>query len=397
MEPLGTDHLHVLHVALRPAAVADDEVDDRGRTVLVAALEVGGEPDPVAGAADKRRLDEVVAQDVAAEGGPARQVGETGIPCERLHPDHGVVAPVVRGVAVPEGETRRDDRAVDAGGELLEAAEQGVAADEAGHGLDEAEAGLGLHPPDEFDDRSPPHQAVGVEDDHLLVAAAPAAAEVGDVAGLAGVVAQAVAVVNAGREGGFAQALEGRLLGEPHLGVGRVGEEEEVEAVARLGAGKVLQDRPRRRRHLPGVLVVHGQQEGRARLGQVGPVQAGLLQEEVEEAEDRRDAVRHDPGHVDREQDEHRPFEQGHPADVEDAVHLAAEPRGEDGGPREDGKAVGEALQVDEGPRHGGFGPLSEGLHRHLDRILGRHRGRRRLLGARIHDEPERRGQAVHR
>ena len=75
------DDADVLQVALAPAPVARREIDERGRALLVAAGERRQHVDGPAGAPDQRRLDEIVAQDVAAEG---RLAGEVGMPqCAR--------------------------------------------------------------------------------------------------------------------------------------------------------------------------------------------------------------------------------------------------------------------------------------------------------------------------
>ena len=52
-------------------------------------------------------------------------------------------------------------------------------------GLQQPEAGFGLHPVRHAEHRLAVHEAVGVEDQHVVVVAAPALAEVLDVAGFA--------------------------------------------------------------------------------------------------------------------------------------------------------------------------------------------------------------------
>ena len=77
------------------------------------------------------------------------------------------------------------------------------------------------------------HQAVGVEHEHVLVGAAPAGDEVGDVAGLAVVVLRPVAIIDA-RVGAepLAQGQEGALLGDPGVRIGRIRQDEIVEMLA---------------------------------------------------------------------------------------------------------------------------------------------------------------------
>ena len=79
LRPFAPDDPHVLQVALAPAPVARREVDQRRRALLVGAVEVRQHVDRPAGAADQRRLDEVVAEDVAAEGRLALEVGQAGM------------------------------------------------------------------------------------------------------------------------------------------------------------------------------------------------------------------------------------------------------------------------------------------------------------------------------
>ena len=55
--------------------------------------------------------------------------------------DDRVVAPVIALRAVPPGDAVRDQRSVEAAGELLHARKQSVAADDDGQGLDQADAG----------------------------------------------------------------------------------------------------------------------------------------------------------------------------------------------------------------------------------------------------------------
>ena len=57
---------------------------------------------------------------------------------ERLKPDDRVVAPVVRFAKLPEMQARGEQRPIDAVGELLHARIQGIAADCARRGLDDA-------------------------------------------------------------------------------------------------------------------------------------------------------------------------------------------------------------------------------------------------------------------
>src|SRR4029079_17949820 len=80
--------------------------------------------------------------------------------------------------------TGAEQRPVDAGGELLDARVQRVAAGRARRGLHDARVRIRLGDAHERRQAIAGHDAVGVEHDHVTVLAAPAAAEVGDVAAL---------------------------------------------------------------------------------------------------------------------------------------------------------------------------------------------------------------------
>ena len=130
LEAGGADDPDVLQVALAPAPVARGEIDQRRRAFLVAAGEIRQHVDRPARPAHEGRLDEVVAEDVPAEGRAAGQVRQAAMGREGARADDGVVAPVVAVPAGPGRETGGDHRAVDMGRELLGAREQGVAVDD---------------------------------------------------------------------------------------------------------------------------------------------------------------------------------------------------------------------------------------------------------------------------
>jgi hypothetical protein len=147
MQPGGRNDANVLQIALAPATVANREVDDRGRRLLVGAVEIVGDGDCPAGTPDERRLDEIVAEDVSTEGrlaGKERQAGGAG---KRLPANDRIVAPVVAFAPAPPGKPAGDHRPVDAAGELMQACEQALAVDQARDRLDQARVRIGLDPP----------------------------------------------------------------------------------------------------------------------------------------------------------------------------------------------------------------------------------------------------------
>ncbi len=69
----------MLQIALAPAPVARRQIDQRGRAFLVGAAERRQHIDRIAGAPDQRRLDEIVAEDMAAERRPAAQIRQAAM------------------------------------------------------------------------------------------------------------------------------------------------------------------------------------------------------------------------------------------------------------------------------------------------------------------------------
>ena len=176
-----------------------------------------------------------------ARPGQQRQAAELG---ERRDADDRVVAPVVAFAQRPVADPGGRQRAVELARELQHAREHGVAADELGRRLDQADLGIGVHPLDQAHHRAARHQAVGIEDDHVAVGAAPAGDEILDIADLAPQVAQPPTIVDPLRaRHGLAQALPGLELGQPDIGVGRVAEDDQVDPVAAAVA-------PRRSSHI---------------------------------------------------------------------------------------------------------------------------------------------------
>src|SRR5512145_3555619 len=107
------------------------------------------------------------------------------------------MAPVIADAALPKVEARAEHAAVQSVGELLDPAKQRFSAKDAWRRLEDSDAGVGLHVPGHPDDVGPGHDAVGVANDHVGVAPAPSAAEVGDVAALLVLVLAAMPIEDA--------------------------------------------------------------------------------------------------------------------------------------------------------------------------------------------------------
>ena len=324
MEAFAEQDAAVLQIALAPTPVADGEIDQRRRAFLIGAADRRKHVDRVAGAAHQGGLDEVVAQDVAAPGRAPAQVRQAAMRGEGLGADDRVMAPVIAVAAHPFGKTHGDHRPIDARGELLNAREKRVAVDDERQRLDDAGVGIGLHRRGEADDRAPRHQAVGVEHDHMLIGAAPAADEFGDIARLAARVLLAPAIEDA-RAGGAEPAPqrdEGALLGDPDVGIRRVGEKEPVEIRAEPRRLHILEDRLQRREDAARDLVVDGHHDD-ALLPQGGRHgRGGASPQENDEADDRAREGERDPGKVQDEEREQRPFQGRDAADVDDPIHF---------------------------------------------------------------------------
>ena len=190
------DQAGVLQITLAPAAVALQLGQQIRRLLLVAAHQVGHQPDGKTGAAHQRGLNKIMRHDAARHAASALDVGQCAMLHERLDADDRVVAPVVRLAHLPELHAQCEQAASNARRKLLRACVQSDVADGLGGGLDDAGLRVGLHQLDHRDQAVAAHHAVGVEHHHIAVILAPAAAKVGHIAGLAVGAAFAQAVVH---------------------------------------------------------------------------------------------------------------------------------------------------------------------------------------------------------
>ena len=144
----------VLHVALAPAQVAADELDQRRRVLLPAVVLVGQHADLVAGAAHQHRLDLVVAEDMAAaERALAEQSGSWQCAMNGAMPDDRVVAPVGAAIALPPGAAERVGAHAEPHAELEDAGEGAGRRHADDQALQDADARIGLHDAHQPQDR----------------------------------------------------------------------------------------------------------------------------------------------------------------------------------------------------------------------------------------------------
>src|SRR5690606_2486315 len=115
--------------------------------------------------------------------------------------------------------------------ELYGAAEEGTCTHHLGQRLQKAEFGLGFHAPNHLHHRRAFHQAVGIENDEVVVKSAGGLDEVGDVAGLlAGVGLPATVEDAAGVSYFVAHPRQPECFLGGNERIVRVGEDHEIEA-----------------------------------------------------------------------------------------------------------------------------------------------------------------------
>ena len=113
----------MLEIALTPAPVARRNIDERGRTLFVAAAKVWQHIDGITGAPDQCRLDKIMAEDMAAERRTPAQNRQAAMRGERLGANDRVMAPVIAVAPRGDRDAGGDHRPIDARRELLEASE----------------------------------------------------------------------------------------------------------------------------------------------------------------------------------------------------------------------------------------------------------------------------------
>lgn len=163
METACRHDREVLKIALTPASVARREIEQRGWHLFIASAERRQHVDAPTGPPHQRSLDEIVAEDVAAEGLPSAKLRQRSRFSKRLHPDDRVVSPVIALGTVPPSHAGRDHRSVQPARELLHAAEQTSRVDNHGKRLDEPGARIDLDGMDQSDDGLPAHETVGAD------------------------------------------------------------------------------------------------------------------------------------------------------------------------------------------------------------------------------------------
>ena len=236
------------------------------------------------------------------------------------------MAPVVALGAVPPRDAVRDQRPIHPSGELLHAGEQRRGTGDDRQGLDQPDIRMTFHRAHQAHQRLAGHQAVGVQDQELLIGAAEAPHPFGDVSRFAGDVPRTAAIEDppvSARP--LAQCQKPRLLGDPDVGIGGVAEDEQVERIARADLPQRLIDRLQLG-HDPRRLLVVGRHHQRGARGKprqrrvrTGAERAPAAGQQRKEAGERAGERQRDPGEQREEQRQHEDRQRSQPIHREHA------------------------------------------------------------------------------
>ncbi len=200
------------------------------------------------------------------------------------------------------------------------------ALDELRSGLQDPERGIRAHHVGQPRERRSGDQAVRVEHDHVIVAAAPTGDEVLDVAGFARDVAPPPAIPHRNdRRERSAQPVDRDGLADPRVGVGRIREYDDFEAAVRADLAERLRHGLQRRGGAGRILVVnrHDQCGERAaarrpRIRRRGRSRIAPLRG----AGDHRAGRERDPRQGNGEEENHRSLQERHAREAHDLEHL---------------------------------------------------------------------------
>lgn len=220
----------VLEIALAPTAIALGVFDQAGWNFFVAFFQIVSVPDAPMIFSEQGGLDEIVAENLAAEGFFAGQMREVAILHEGPGANDGVVADVIAEALDPVVGAGGEERSVEAIAELLKAPEEGFGVDGGGRSLDERDGRMRFHKFDEFDDRLAGHETVGVEHDEVAVLIAEDVEKIANVAAFFSFVDETAAVEDAafGAQG-FGEVEPTAFFVDPIGSFGGVAQDVEVE------------------------------------------------------------------------------------------------------------------------------------------------------------------------
>ena len=245
----------MLQVALRPAAFACRHVQKRRRASFVASAQIVIQPDRPARTAQRRRFDEIMAEDCAAKRWPAGKAGQAAGLGKGADADHRVVAPVIAAIARPCRHAARDHRTVDATGELRQPGKDRLSSDKDRHRLDQPQITIRIHAGRQVADRLGGQDAVGIQHNHLVIAPTPTADELCQIAGFAIFVGFAPTIPDRhGRH--FARGRDHQRLVDGHGRVAAVRKHENLGPIGQTGIGQPLGQRGQKADAFGRILVI---------------------------------------------------------------------------------------------------------------------------------------------
>src|SRR4051812_18840606 len=112
VQVFGIDNTQMLDIALHPTAVALGVIDNISGHFFIAAFQIGEQEYIPASAAQHGGFNKVMAEDIATKRRFARQCWQPAMVDKRAHANDGVMAPIISGIALPEGETGSEHGAV---------------------------------------------------------------------------------------------------------------------------------------------------------------------------------------------------------------------------------------------------------------------------------------------
>jgi hypothetical protein len=257
---------------------------------------------------------------------------------------------------------------------LLQAGKKSPRADQLRCGLQDAQLGISLHRQNQLPERGRIDEAVGIEHDHMVVTSAPSGHEVLDIARLARNVEPSPPIPNRhDRTQGRAQLGDLQGLANPRIGVGGVGQHDDLESAMRIDELQCLRHRLQRGGGARRILVIGGHHQrgqgarGRRLESRIAPFRR---------ARQDRPGCKCNPTQGHGEEKYHRALQQRHAGEAHDLQHLIDAVHGHAQGHHNQDEPRIQHLGRNQMP----LGPprfMLQILRRHAHGRLGRHSARR--------------------
>ena len=202
---------------------------------------------------------------MAAKGRASAQIGQTAMIGKSLCANDRIMAPIIAIASRPDGEARGNDGPINTRCKLLDAGKHRVAIDDERQSLNDAGIGIGFHGSCERDNGMSRHQTVSIEHHHMRISAAPAGDKVANIASLARGVFRTMAIKDARAiTKARTHRQKSALFGNPHIRIGRVGEEEPVEMRTQTRALDIFDHRLHRAEHAAWRFIIDRHGDSRA-------------------------------------------------------------------------------------------------------------------------------------